>query len=123
MADDDLLARLDAELSRPWLTDLRTDALIRQARYVADASQQIRVLDGSGVVGELLDLVTALCDRIERISADSGTAAGPVGSGEEARASGHESRTAGQQLGAEHQPSSPARQRISADSTNGDDRG
>lgn len=45
-------------------------------------------------------------------SADSGTAAGPVGSGEEARASDHESRTAGRQLGSEHQPSSPARQHL-----------
>jgi len=41
----------------------------------------------------------------------SKTAAGPVGSGEEARASDSTSRTAGRQLGTEHQPSSPARQR------------
>lgn len=74
MADDELLAQLDAEVSRPWLSDLRTDALIRQARYVADASQQIRVVDGSGVVGELLDLVGALADRLEHISPDSGSA-------------------------------------------------
>lgn len=64
MSDDNLLARLDAETSRPWLRDLRTDQLVSRARGTAESYAHIRLADESGVVGELLDLLGAVTDRL-----------------------------------------------------------
>lgn len=68
--DDDLLriAELDRELSRPWLADLRTESLIESARNAVGQYGAIRAVDRSGVVGELLDLLEAVTDRLEVVS-------------------------------------------------------
>lgn len=66
MPDDDaVIARLDTELSRPWLTNLRTGSLIRAARERVSEYEQVRIADASGIVGELLDLLAATTDRLE----------------------------------------------------------
>lgn len=70
MSDDEVLARLDAETSRPWLRDLRTDHLILRAREATDTYSHIRLADTSGVVAELLDLLTATTDRLASLDAE-----------------------------------------------------
>lgn len=72
MSDDEMLARLDAETSRPWLGDLRTDTLVTRARIAVDGYSHLRLYDKSGVIGELVDLLQAVT---ERLSADSGQGA------------------------------------------------
>lgn len=72
MSDDEVLARLDAETSRPWLHDLRTDQLVSRARGTADSYAHIRLADESGVVGELLDLVVAVTERLASTDSSNG---------------------------------------------------
>lgn len=66
MDDDEVIARLDRQIERPWIRDMKTETLITQSRNATSTYQLIRVSDQSGIVGELLDLLEEVTHRLAR---------------------------------------------------------
>lgn len=66
--DEERIAEMDRELSRPWLKDLRTKSLMESASHAVRQYGTIRAVDRSGVAGELLDLLEAVTARLSAIT-------------------------------------------------------
>ena len=66
--DEERIAEMDHELSRPWLKDLRTKSLMESASHTVGQYGTIRAVDRSGVVGELLDLLEAVTARLSAMT-------------------------------------------------------